>query len=87
MIHTNRFFYDLGTISPGGAGRNRVMVKSDFLRIKVKFPPVDEQKQISDLLKTLDNQIEGLKSLSTNYIQQKHGLMQKLLNGEKRAQM
>ena len=87
LIHTNRFFYDLGTISPGGAGRNRVMVKSDFLRIKVKFPPVDEQKQISDLLKTLDNQIEGLKSLSTNYIQQKHGLMQKLLNGEKRAQM
>ena len=85
LIHTNRFFYDLGVISPGGAGRNRVMIKSDFLRIKVKFPAIDEQKFISGLLTTLDNQIDGLKSLSTSYKQQKHGLMQKLLSGEVRV--
>ena len=81
LIHTNRFFYDLGTISPGGAGRNRVMNKTDFLKLRVQYPALDEQKHISDFLKTLDSQIEVLKSLLTNYIWQKSGLMQTLLSG------
>lgn len=87
LIHTNRFFYELGTISPGGAGRNRVLSKRDFLKIKVQYPKVDEQKHASNSLKTLDSQIENLENLLTNYIQQKDGLMQILLTGEVRVKM
>ena len=81
IIYLAVFFYDLGTISPGGAGRNRVMNKTDFLKLRVQYPALDEQKHISDFLKTLDSQIEVLKSLLTNYIWQKSGLMQTLLSG------
>ncbi len=87
LIHTNRFFYDLGTISPGGAGRNRVLRKRDFLKIRVQYPKLNEQKHTSNSLKTLDRQIENLRNLLTNYIQQKNGLMQKLLTGEVRVKI
>jgi type I restriction enzyme S subunit len=33
-----RFKYLMGLISPGGAGRNRVLDKKDFLRLEVKIP-------------------------------------------------
>jgi type I restriction enzyme S subunit len=87
LIHTNRFFYDLGTISPGGAGRNRVLSKRDFLKIKVQYPKLEEQNYASNSLKTLDGQIENFEILLTNYTQQKDGLMQMLLTGEVRVKM
>ena len=37
LILTQRFIWDLDLISPGGAGRNRVMNKKDFLKIKFMF--------------------------------------------------
>ena len=38
--------HELGLASPGGAGRNRVLNKSDFLRIKRVVPCLDEQKKL-----------------------------------------
>ena len=57
LILTKRFIWDLGLISPGGAGRNRVMNKKDFLKIKVCVPLIKTQKKIGQILSTTTNEI------------------------------
>jgi type I restriction enzyme S subunit len=80
-----RFKYLLNVISPGGAGRNRVMSKKDFPKLIVKVPPFNEQVAISKVLSSVDNEIEILLGrLKTQKIQKK-GLMQQLLTGQKRV--
>jgi type I restriction enzyme S subunit len=80
-----RFKYLLGVISPGGAGRNRVMSKKDFPKLLVKVPSYEEQKAISNVLNSVDQEIKiyqtQLKQLKT----QKKGLMQQLLTGKIRV--
>ena len=77
-ILDQQFIYNLGVISPGGAGRNRVLNKSDFLKIKLALPEVDEQKKIADCLGSLDDLVaaEGRKLEALR--QHKQGLMQQL---------
>ena len=87
LMHTPRFFYDLGVVSPGGAGRNRVMSKRNFLKIKVRIPPVEEQKKIGETLMTLDREISLLKTKLEKLESEKRGLMQKLLTGEVRVKV
>ena len=48
-------------ISPGGAGRNRVMSKTDFLKLELKIPDVEEQKAIANIAYADKNRPEGLK--------------------------
>lgn len=79
------FVYKLGLISPGGAGRNRVLNKKDFLKLKVEIPSVSEQKAITDVLTTVDNEIELLERQLKKYQKQKKGLIQKLLTGKVRV--
>ncbi|WP_290831842.1 restriction endonuclease subunit S, partial [Flavobacterium sp.] len=49
-ILQKRFKFLLESISPGGAGRNRVMSKTDFLKLELKLPNVQEQKAIATIL-------------------------------------
>jgi len=45
-------------ISPGGAGRNRVLNRNDFLNLKISVPnSINEQREIGMLLSKLDNLI------------------------------
>ncbi|PIZ67955.1 MAG: restriction endonuclease subunit S [Candidatus Marinimicrobia bacterium CG_4_10_14_0_2_um_filter_48_9] len=53
-----RFKQILDLISPGGAGRNRVLNKKELLKVKQNFPSIPEQRKISELLTYLDNKIE-----------------------------
>jgi type I restriction enzyme S subunit len=53
----------------------------------VRIPNLGEQKKIASLLFSLDMEVESLEKVMHSIVQQKHGLMQKLLNGEKRARM
>ncbi|MEA5079499.1 MAG: restriction endonuclease subunit S [Anaerolineaceae bacterium] len=85
LMVTDRFFYELDLISPGGAGRNRVMNKGDFLKITVTIPGVEEQKKIAGVLGGMDEQIALLKKYLEKLKEQKKGLMQKLLTGEIRV--
>ena len=85
LMVTDRFFYELDLISPGGAGRNRVMNKGDFLKITVTIPGVEEQKKIAGVLGGMDEQIALLKKYMEKLKEQKKGLMQKLLTGEIRV--
>jgi len=81
LILSSRMKYDLSNISPGGAGRNRVLNKKDFLKMPIWIPDLEKQKNIGDLLGTLDQEIDLLKHLADKYKTQKRGLMQKLLTG------
>ena len=87
LMVSDRFFYELDLISPGGAGRNRVMNKGDFLKITVPVPDIEEQKKIAGVLGGMDEQIALSKKYLEKLKEQKKGLMQKLLTGEIRVKV
>lgn len=77
----------LGLISPGGAGRNRVLSKKDFGKLEVLMPSVEEQRRIAAVLDACDKEIELLKKQVGALQRQKRGLMQKLLTGQIRVKV
>ena len=79
-----RFKYQLDLISPGGAGRNRVLSKKDFLKLEVKIPCLQEQIVIAQVLQAADKEIQLLKAKTEKLREQKKGLMQVLLTGKKK---
>ena len=84
VIIQDRFKYLLRIISPGGAGRNRVLNKTDFLKLEVEIPPLPEQKKIACILGTWDRAINLTERLIEAKVRQKKGLMQLLLTGKVR---
>ncbi len=85
LILTQRFVWDLGIISPGGAGRNRVLNQKDFLKMKLLIPSQAEQHEIGCLFIIADREITYLEAELKAFEKQKRGLMQKLLTGEVRV--
>ncbi|SLM31015.1 putative Restriction modification system DNA specificity domain protein [Desulfamplus magnetovallimortis] len=85
LIMSSRMKYDLSNISPGGAGRNRVLNKKDFLKMPIWLPDLETQKNIGGYLGAIDKEIDLLKQLADKYKTQKRGLMQKMLTGEWRV--
>jgi len=77
-----RFTYLLGTVSPGGAGRNRVLSKSNFLDLMVPLPPLDLQRRVATILDDAEKAIAIEEEYLSALNRQKRGLMQKLLTGE-----
>ena len=57
---------------------------TDFFDVPVAAPPIKEQQKIASILSTWDKAIELKEKLIEQKIQQKKGLMQKLLTGEVR---
>ena len=57
LVSKEEFRRNLESISPGGAGRNRVLNKKDFLKLKVMVPNREEQKKIGSFFKQLDDTI------------------------------
>lgn len=74
-------------ISPGGAGRNRVMSKKDFLKLEITIPDVEEQKAIGSILKAATAEQKFYEQKLAALQQLKKGLMQKLLTGEVRVKI
>jgi len=87
VIRQKRFVHELGLVSPGGAGRNRVLSKSDFLHIRVELPSFEEQQRIAAVLDASDREIELLQKQLGALKEQKRGLMHKLLTGEVRVKV
>jgi len=85
LIQTKKFIFDLGLISPGGAGRNRVLSQKDFLKLRVSVPSINTQTEIAKVLTTADDGIYLLGKYLNGLGRQKTGLMQKLLTGEIRV--
>lgn len=82
LFPTSEFKRTLTLISPGSAGRNRVLKKSDFLKIKFLFPSLPEQTRIASFFTVLDKKITQLKQKKTLLEQYKKGVMQKLFSQE-----
>lgn len=76
--------YLLELASPGGAGRNKTLGQTEFMKLKISFPSLNEQKKIAEILSTWDKAIELKEQLIEEKKQQKKGLMKKLLTGELR---
>ena len=56
-------------------------IPKDFLKLyKIEFPPIAQQLKIVETLRSLDTKINLLKSLKGEYLKQKSGMMQALLN-------
>lgn len=70
--------------SPGGAGRNRTLSQTEFLKTVIPLPCLDEQRRIVEFINVIDLEIETLQKLLAALKEQKKGLMQKLLTGEVR---
>lgn len=87
LVVQRKFKYMLGLISPGGAGRNRVLSKKDFIKLQVEIPAIEEQTAIAKVLQTADREIELLKAKGEKLREQKKGLMQQLLRGKKRLRI
>lgn len=75
----------LELISPGGAGRNRVMSKKDFLKLEVKVPKIEEQTAIAQVLETANQELKSYEAKLEALQLQKKGLMQQLLTGKIRV--
>jgi type I restriction enzyme S subunit len=84
FILGTKFKSMLDLISPGGAGRNRVMSKKDFLKLEIKIPSIEEQTAIANVLQCADDELQLLKKKLEQLKEQKKGLMQVLLTGKKR---
>lgn len=69
-------------ISPGGAGRNRVLNKTDFLKLPCYIPPQNEQQKIATILNQCDKIIELKKQLIEEERKRKKWLIQKLFDSE-----
>lgn len=82
-----RMKFMLELISPGGAGRNRVMSKSDFTKLEFLLPEYKEQTAIARVLQTADQEISLLKSKADKLREQKKGMMQVLLTGKVRIRI
>lgn len=82
IISSKRFVFDVAVASPGGAGRNRVLNRHDFLDIALTIPCIDEQHLISQVLNTCEMEIELLAAQRRQVDAYKRALLHGLLSGE-----
>ncbi len=78
LYPTSRMKYRLENISPGGAGRNRVLNRKDFLNLKIFLPSLPEQQKIAEFLASIDNLIKSKQKEIKKAEEWKRGLMQQL---------
>jgi len=78
VIIQKKFRFMLELISPGGAGRNRVMSKKDFLKLKLTLPCVEEQTKIATFLSSIDIKIEQVKNQLEQTEEFKKALLQQM---------
>jgi type I restriction enzyme, S subunit len=83
VLKSNIFYKQLKGLSSGSALK-RLVLKA-INDIKIPLPPLEEQKQIADILLTADEKLEVLRGKKKKYETLKKGLLQKLLSGEVRV--
>lgn len=73
-----KFLTYLDLCSPGGAGRNRVLKKSEFIEIEIDKPCMAEQIKIANFLSALDDKIDVKKAELDKLKTWKQGLLQQM---------
>lgn len=84
VIKNPRMKYELSLCSPGGAGRNRVLNQTDFLKIQIAHPIPKEQQKIADFLSTIDDIIAKSRAEVDAWEKRKKGVIKKLFSQEVR---
>lgn len=83
--------YMLGSVFQGqlekqSSGSTVKGIKGSVLhKLEIVLPPLLEQKQIADILSSVDEKLEVLSEKKTHYQELKQGLMQQLLTGKLRV--
>lgn len=78
-VISQQFFKDiLEHISPGGAGRNRVLNQKDFLNLSCYIPPLSEQRKISEILDHYDKLINLCEAKVNEYKSLKKTCLRKM---------
>ncbi len=85
MLISNEIKKKIKNAATGTSNSMKNISKPNLLKIIVPFPPLEEQKQIAEILSTVDNKLENLKEKKQSFEELKKGLMQKLLTGEVRV--
>lgn len=78
VITQKSFRLMLELISPGGAGRNRVMSKKDFLNLTWLIPSLEEQTKIASFLSAIDTKIDVVVQQLDKAKNFKKGLLQQM---------
>lgn len=73
-----KFRETLELISPGGAGRNRVLSKKEFMKMTCNLPVLKEQTKIANFLTAIDDKITATQTQLQAVKQYKHGLLQQM---------
>lgn len=76
--------YLLELASPGGAGRNKTLGQTEFLKLKIPVPSMEEQIRLVNVLDTATKELHQYQQKLSNLKLQKKGLMQQLLTGKTR---
>jgi type I restriction enzyme S subunit len=75
-------------ITSGARGDGLLNVsKKDFFSLRIPLPVVEEQQAIARVLTTADNEIKAQENYLAQLQDQKKGLMQQLLTGQKRVKV
>ncbi len=85
LLQSQRGIELLGSISPGGAGRNRTLNQGAFLRLELPLPPLEEQESVAEAIMSIEARLaaESEKHLGNRAL--KSALMSALLTGEIRV--
>ena len=82
-----KYFYFIKDLLIGkGIGAGQPNISQGIIKdLSMPLPPIEEQKQIAEILSTVDQKLEVLKDKKGFFQELKKGLMQKLLTGEVRV--
>ena len=81
---SKQFTKKLSNISPGGAGRNRVPNRRDFVQQTICCPALKEQQKIAGFLGGVDRWVAGLRARRDALADYKRGVMQRLFSRQLR---
>ena len=86
-FHSLKGMHALGSISPGGAGRNKTLSQKAFLKLPIPVPPLAEQTRIAEAISKIDNALGVEQQKLDSLNRTKRGLMQDLLTGRVRLEL
>lgn len=88
LNHFRKSYYWHHFVNSSGGGSVRVRIYfSDLADIKLKLPPIDEQRAIAAVLNAQDKELDLLRRKCDALKEQKKGLMQQLLTGRVRVDL